>query len=166
MKINLGSGMNYLKGYVNVDPQAKKKVDVAMFAQDYLAERDHNSADEILVEHLLEHLSPGVADSLLEECHRVLKPEGVIIVECPDLRKVLRSYGDGDIALHAVRKALYGSLTGIEVGEGHVWAYTEKEMAERLKRIGFDSILCFVCPGEFRWNSTLSFRIRALKCST
>lgn len=42
--------------------------------------------------HLLEHLDREVAPAFLQECHRVLKPGGILRVVVPDLEKLARGY--------------------------------------------------------------------------
>ncbi len=42
--------------------------------------------------HVLEHQSQSDAKSLISECFRVLKPQGVIRVVVPDLESIVRSY--------------------------------------------------------------------------
>ena len=48
---------------------------------------DDNSIDGILASHFLEHLDAQEALSLLKECHRVLKSNGIIRVSIPDAVK-------------------------------------------------------------------------------
>jgi SAM-dependent methyltransferase len=42
--------------------------------------------------HLLEHFAKPVAGFFLKECHRILKPSGVIRVAVPDLEGIVRNY--------------------------------------------------------------------------
>jgi SAM-dependent methyltransferase len=42
--------------------------------------------------HVLEHLDPSAAARLLRECHRILKPAGIIRVVVPDLEAIVRLY--------------------------------------------------------------------------
>ncbi len=48
--------------------------------------------DGVYHSHLLEHLDQEVAPSFLQECHRVLKPGGILRVVVPDLEKLARGY--------------------------------------------------------------------------
>ena len=81
MKINLGSGNKYLKGWVNVDLYAEK-VDVRedLRKVDFPAE----SVDRILFIHTIEHLSREDGVDLLQGCFGWLKPGGVIEIETPE----------------------------------------------------------------------------------
>ena len=42
--------------------------------------------------HVLEHLTKEESQQLLTECHRILKPQGVIRVVVPDLEAIVREY--------------------------------------------------------------------------
>lgn len=48
---------------------------------------DDNYADGVLMNHFLEHLNCQECLKLLRECHRILKPEGVIRISVPDAKK-------------------------------------------------------------------------------
>ena len=47
------------------------------------------SADVIYASHLLEHLTREDGARLLRECHRVLKPRGIVRIVVPDLRAIV-----------------------------------------------------------------------------
>jgi len=51
----------------------------------------HHVVDRLYAVHLLEHVPDMLA--LLEECHRVLRPDGILHVLCPDRRHV-NAYAD------------------------------------------------------------------------
>jgi len=81
MKINLGCGNVILPGWVNCDNYVEgkdiTKVDLYKIPLPF----DDNSADEILLSHVLEHLSNKY--ELVMECHRILKPGGILHVKLP-----------------------------------------------------------------------------------
>jgi len=163
MKLNLGSGSNYLQGYVNVDPQTNKKADVRTEAYDYLKDLDTGSVEEILCEHLLEHIPPVDGFLLIKECFRVLKVKGVLIIESPDLDKLGRVYGTGKLHYEHFRQGIFGEKGGVSVGEGHVWSYKEDEMTAILRDVGFMECGASINPEEYRWKFELSFRLKAIK---
>lgn len=51
-----------------------------------------NTFDVVYNSHLLEHINRGLVPSFLKECHRVLKPSGVIRIVIPDLAAVGNLY--------------------------------------------------------------------------
>lgn len=52
------------------------------------------SFDTVYHSHLLEHFTADQAKSFLNQCFRVLKPEGIIRVVVPDLEQITRAYLD------------------------------------------------------------------------
>jgi len=54
-----------------------------------------SSVDFLYSSHFLEHLEPTVARRVLKECHRVLRPGGVIRVCVPDLSAAVQFYLNG-----------------------------------------------------------------------
>lgn len=54
------------------------------------------SIDFIYAEHVLEHFTYGDLRNLLSDCHRVLKPGGVISVVIPDASIYLNGYNDSN----------------------------------------------------------------------
>lgn len=61
------------------------------------------SADAVYASHVLEHLYREDAIALLSECHRILKPEGVIRLVLPDLRHMVANYLSDDHPESAIR---------------------------------------------------------------
>lgn len=61
-----------------------------------------NSVDVIYSSHTLEHLSRAEGRNFLRECHRVLKPRGIIRIVVPDLSAIINKYRQGEIAADEV----------------------------------------------------------------
>jgi len=81
VKINFGCGNNPLIGYVNYDKfpidERVKYIDLNNLPLLF----PNNSVDEILLSHVLEHLTDPYGVVL--ECYRILKPGGVLRVNLP-----------------------------------------------------------------------------------
>jgi predicted SAM-dependent methyltransferase len=101
--------------------------------------------------HFIEHLSFAEALAFLAECHRALRPGGLIRLTCPDLELWARRYLERDeVFLRSYEQAtartrdLPELRTGAQVlmsqlhGWGHRWAYDEESLCEALERSGFD----------------------------
>lgn len=72
--------------------------------------------DAVYHAHLLEHLPPAQAPTLLAECRRVLRPGGVLRIVVPDLEQLARLY------LDAAERAWHGDA---EAAAHHRWLVME-----------------------------------------
>jgi len=105
MKLNLGCGQNKLDGYVNVDKYGDPdlRIDLEHFpwaplipsevctvpdAIDTAAALPDNSVDEVLANHVLEHLgaTPEVFIGVMKELYRVCKPDALVQINVPHPR--------------------------------------------------------------------------------
>ena len=82
MKLNLGSGSDYREGWVNLDRGHCKK-DVDHDLEDLPLPFATSSADEILLIHVLEHISRDRFKDFMREIHRIAKPNALIHIACP-----------------------------------------------------------------------------------
>lgn len=86
-KLNLGSGETYIEGYLNVDLDASKKVDLLLNFCEVPEIIDSNSIQEILMIHSISYLSEWKARDLLLELNKILSDDGKLIIEFPDSYK-------------------------------------------------------------------------------
>jgi predicted SAM-dependent methyltransferase len=82
--LNIGCGNRYHAEWTNIDHIAVAAEVIAHDITSGLPFAD-NSFDVVYHSHVLEHLQPEVAKTLLKECYRVLKPNGMLRVLVPDL---------------------------------------------------------------------------------
>lgn len=91
-KLNLGCGDKILPGYTNVDVVETRRG----FRPDVICDLhrltpfEDNSVDEILSVHVIEHFWRWEVLDILREWKRVLKPGGLMILECPNLLEAAR----------------------------------------------------------------------------
>ena len=87
VKLNLGCGDKILPGYVNVDAASSRAGRQPDFVADIRDLRKIKSsiADEILAVHVIEHFYYWEVVPLLQSWRRLLKPDGKLILECPNL---------------------------------------------------------------------------------
>ncbi|MCR4327268.1 MAG: methyltransferase domain-containing protein [Nanoarchaeota archaeon] len=81
MKLHLGCGNDYRKGYVNCDWTNEVKVDRIVDLEKPLKMFKDNSVEEVIANHVLEHINNFVP--LMHELHRVCKNRAIIRVKTP-----------------------------------------------------------------------------------
>lgn len=89
LKLNLGSGDWFRWDYVNIDKynKADEMEDICRLTK-YKA----NSVDEILADHVLEHLARKELPKALVQWYRVLKPGGKLVIRCPHFGLYVREW--------------------------------------------------------------------------
>jgi len=112
------------------------------------------SADAIFSSHNIEHLYPHEVPVALAEFRRVLKPEGFVIITCPDLQEVARLVAE-DKLLEPAYESPAGPIAPIDILYGHRphmakgnlymahrCGFTRKVLASTLQRAGFNATAC------------------------
>lgn len=169
-KLNLGSGPNSAKGWINYDwgllPFMGKfglttiLVKVGLLDKSYdwkwpnislvnikndLPDGD-DSVDCIYCSNVLEHFEKYESTAILKECQRVLKKGGMIRVVVPDLKKLIENYTTADNFNNdyfGYDKDLYNGIIGRFKRlfiRGHQWMYDNNSFKELLKEAGFLNI--------------------------
>lgn len=145
MKLNLGCGGKLLEGFVNVDLPgnwSSKKPDIEADISKPLP-FDDESADEVHSYHVIEHLYRWQVEEILADWVRVLKPGGLMVVECPCLDKILKHFAAFIEAKVPVEPrltilGLYGDPAYRSVEMTHKWAYSISELCAILRGLGLD----------------------------
>ena len=90
MKLHIGCGENILEDYINIDAFKKGKwiKNIDILNTNY----KENSVDEILCEHVVEHIPFKNEKKFWLEIFRILKPQGKAIIEVPDLEWICNSF--------------------------------------------------------------------------
>lgn len=169
-KLNLGSGPNSARGWINYDwgilPIMGKigltttLVKLGLLDKSYdwkwpaislvnikndLPDEDE-SVDYIYCSHVLEHFEKEEAINILKECQRVLKDRGVIRIVLPDLSKIIKIYNGAE----QFNRDFFGFDKDQYVGfldklkrlfiRGHQWMYDINSARELLVESGFKNI--------------------------
>jgi len=151
MKLHLGCNDRALEGWTNLDIINGPGVDLVSSAHE-LPELLDGSVDEILAEHLLEHLTFYEAQRALAEWYRILKPGGKLTIEVPNLVGLCRAFieaseyerfqsnkGSWSIAHH-----IYGNQTGRsseeQLSQVHKSGYSPLRLEEMLIGVGFTDV--------------------------
>ena len=91
LSLNLGCGDHLEPGYVNIDIAAE--CDLKLDLEDADFPFDDESCDRIYASQIMEHISPRRFIPLMNECHRVLKKNGQLVIEVP-LYPAKECFGD------------------------------------------------------------------------
>jgi predicted SAM-dependent methyltransferase len=151
-KLNIGCGYNQeIPGWVGIDLIDGPGVDICAPA-DELPFVD-STVQEIMAEHLIEHLTFYEFNRTMAEWYRVLKPGGKLTIECPDLLGLCRQFiesneysqytsykGQWPLIAH-----LYGHQRGKNEAEifsqVHKSGYTKIHLTNILLGLGYGNII-------------------------
>lgn len=147
--LNVGSGQRpFKKPWINVDVQDRWIPDVVADGSSMPMFED-NSADMVVLHHVLEHSGCGESDSMLKECHRVLKPKGSLLIFVPDLRALAQRWITHQMSDQVYFTNLYGAYMGDEA-DRHRWGFSR------------DSLRSTLWAME-RWSEVLDFNWRKIE---
>lgn len=140
-KLHLGSGNIRLEGWVNIDIESEQ-ADVKLDLREQLPFAD-GSADFIFAEHFIEHVTREDGVSLLRECARVLRPEGVLRLSTPNLKWLVAMYVMENVDEWDV---LWRPDTPCQLlnqgmrSWGHEFVYDKRELFSVLAEAGFATV--------------------------
>lgn len=115
IKLNIGCGREYRRGWVNTDISRATKADAYFDVRSEPIPCDTGSASEILISGVLEQI--GENEHLIHamnECYRVLKPGGIMTVIVPNARFAIAHQDPMD-----VRKFTKETFAYFEKGTRH-----------------------------------------------
>jgi len=159
--LHLGAGGHHVDGWINVDvlPDGVELLADFVHALPLRSE----SIDFVHSEDLLEHLDVETGKALLRECHRVLKPGGVMRILTPDLRALVRevyldrnrdhlAWCDRTLSARGPCEALNMHL---RMNGEHRFVYDEEHLRAVLEATGFR-------VRRVRWNQSPAPELRYL----
>lgn len=167
MKLNLGSGRHHWKGFINIDIDPKYKPDVVLDISKGKLPYENDSVDEIIMNHFLEHFFRVQAIAVLNECYRILKSDGILILELPELAKMcylfLSAYGSNKPYPKGEGiDGFYGdNAEDVNIYQIHKWGWTEKSLGKILEETGFKIIE--IADGKYHHHPKRDIFIRAKK---
>ena len=82
MKLNLGCGLDYREGWVNLDFNKGVKADIYHDLNKPLPFKE-NEVDYILIDNIIEHLNIERVISLIQELHSICKNKAIIEIYAP-----------------------------------------------------------------------------------
>ena len=119
-----------------------------------------NSVDEIIAIHVYEHIVPWKVEETTQHWFNILKPGAKLILEMPDLVKVLGFFKQEKPPLSHTMYALYGGEPMGRVEDLHKWCWTFKTIEPLLKKVGFTEIVEKTAQYHF---PERDFRVEATK---
>jgi glycosyltransferase involved in cell wall biosynthesis len=166
VKLNLGCGGQLVDGYINIDltdPRADVLHDATKINEIY----SPGSVDEIMAIHLLEHISPYRVGETLTMWHGLLKKDGKLVLELPDVEKLCNAFATADKAMrYGILNCIYGAVnTGVDTAEGiitapHLWGWYPEILWDHVFGVGFGDIEFL--PEEYP-HPLFNFRVVAYK---
>ena len=136
MKLNIGCGLEYKKGYVNIDAFDNTVSDRLMSATNL--EFDNQTFSHVACIQLLEHLGAAKSIYALSEIYRVLKQGGSFLLETPDLVSSFKSFIKGD---ENNRKMIMNWIYGLDMpGMSHKYGFPKELLERMLHEAGFIDI--------------------------
>lgn len=141
IKLNLGCGRKILDGYINVDivrsPRATR--DPEIFCDLRKLSLPDNYADEAMAIHVIEHFYVWEVVDVLIEWRRVLKPGGLLILECPDVLKAASNLVKRTDPQESIW-GIYGDPLECNEYMSHKWGWTPETLTLYLQQAGFGKI--------------------------
>ena len=119
------------------------------------------SMDALFSSHNIEHLYPHEVPVALKEFLRVLKPDGFVVITCPDLQSVCQLVAENKLTDAAYVSAagpiapldiLYGHRPPMARGNlymAHRCGFTKKTLMADLQAAGFGSVIAINRPEHF-----------------
>ncbi|MCC7257267.1 MAG: methyltransferase domain-containing protein [Gammaproteobacteria bacterium] len=154
--LHIGSGPMQLDGWLNTDLLPRLERGIIHLDITEPMPFDDGLFGFIYSEHLIEHVTLDAALYHLGECHRVLKPGGVLRISTPDLRFLLDYFAGADLTpvqaayLERVVRVNYPGLKlrhpSIVLNRfvrdwGHQFIYDGDFLAELMSQAGFTRVI-------------------------
>lgn len=129
--VNIGSGVDYKKGYINIDKfdtSADMQCDVSKMPF------NNNTIAQITMHEVVEHLSMDELLPALREIHRVLKPNGRLVGTCPDIIDACKHVVDNPEDDYSLATIYGNQASG---GQFHKMGFTPKRLFKYFGWAGF-----------------------------
>ena len=135
-KLHLGCGGVKLPGFINIDLRQTKATD--MVADIRKLPFEDGTIDEIHSYHVIEHFSEKDGRKALTHWYNLLKENGKLILECPDLEGICARYLEKGEDDPRIMMQFYGADRW--ENDAHLWGYSKKSMKKLLENIGFENV--------------------------
>ncbi len=138
-KINYGCGEAKLEGFINIDIEESTKPDLVCDLRTANFPFEKDSISTIHCIHNLEHVEQKYWDKILFEFHRVLSPDGELVLAYPEFEICAKHFIDNYRGMRNFwRWTLYGRQ--LYPGDFHVVPMRTEEVVQYLQGAGFTNI--------------------------
>jgi len=126
-----------------------------------MANLEAESVDAVYSSHNIEHLYPDEVPIALAEFYRVLKPEGFLLLTCPDLQSICTLVVDDQLTEPAYTSAagpisaidmIFGHRASLQAGNrfmAHRCGFTAKVLTATLQAAGFQGVASMTRPAVY-----------------
>jgi predicted SAM-dependent methyltransferase len=152
VRLNLACGSNKLTGFVNCDIEEKCNPDkILNFTEPFPYGED--TVEVIVLFHGIEHVSKRLHTGLLREFHRVLEPEGKLVISYPEFEKVAKNWLEN---YRGMREFWENTIYGLQryPTDYHVALMHTPQFIELLKEVGFKDIVTYPEP-KYPYNTVV-----------
>lgn len=159
-RLHLACGRNVLIGWANVDLVDDGNV-IGWDLTARLPIRD-GSIELIYSEHFIEHITLEQTKTLLVDCYRFLRPNGILRLSTPSLEKTIKEYQLGRLTeWHDV--GFFPATPCQMINEGfrlwgHQFIYDFAELKRILEEVGFQTV------SQTAWHESSTPALRNLEC--
>jgi len=168
MKLNIGCGMDYREGFINIDgsdmlSKVDKVIDISI--ESLLSYFNEGEIEYILANDIIEHQFHWEAIRIMKEFYTLLKQTGQVEIRVPDAEFIIKSH------TFSTEKKLNLLFGGQDIPQGknsqmdksrktfphffcHKYGWTMELMTKELSDIGFFSINCERAGSNFIVHAT------------
>jgi predicted SAM-dependent methyltransferase len=154
-KLHIGASNRHLKGWLNTDLVPGESVARLDATKPFPLPSDRFEC--VQAEHMIEHIPYLDGVKMLKECHRILRPNGVVRIVTPNLKRILELYASDLSPAHEVYLEWMRKTFTPETPEpaavfvintffrswGHQFIYDERTLRDALHAAGFRELrLC------------------------
>lgn len=142
-KLHIGTGKNYLPGFVNIDIFSSVRADI--YADMTALPFDRESFDEVYACHVTEHSHRHMILATLTHWRDLLKTGGVLKIAVPDFAACVEWYMKGG-GLPSITGLLWGGQNHPK--NNHFIGFDEETLTVALRKVGFRDI------ARYDWRTT------------
>jgi len=134
-KVNIGCGLNYREGYINIDVREEVKPDIVLDLEECKLPFGDGEVSEIIAHDIIEHVSFRKVRDLFIEFNRVLKIGGQISIRVPDIRSLAKNVMERAWSYWEIGYWFYGAQDYPQ--NIHKSGFTFEALASLLTETGF-----------------------------